>query len=122
MTHHKIAREHKSEEDSQLQHEEENHLETHPLEPVESRPKSGPIVSFLVQFLVVAVLFFSMGFVLGKKGFEIERRGIIPTINVTNQASQVQNVDFSLFWKVFETLPQTYLDKSSVDGQKMMYG
>lgn len=106
------------------EHEEEPQI-SHELSRVDNNDKQARSVSllnFIIQFLVVAVLFFAMGFVTGQRGGKIERRGIVPTINVTNQASQVQNVDFSLFWKVFETLPQTYFDKTAVDGQKMMYG
>ena len=85
-------------------------------------PKVNSILGFLIQFGVVAVLFFGIGFVLGQKKYDIQTTGIVPKISVQGQANQVQNVDFSLFWKVFETLPQTYFDKTAVDGQKMMYG
>ncbi len=84
--------------------------------------KTGSLLNFIIQFLVVAVLFFSIGFVLGQKKIDVVKRGIIPTINVSNQASEIQNVDFTLFWEVFRTLPQTYYDKGAVDGQKMLYG
>lgn len=85
--------------------------------------KSSSLVSFLIQFLTVAVLFFSIGFVVGQKKLNIEKLGILPKITVSGQtAPKVQNVDFSLFWNVFETLPQKYFDKTAVDGQKMMYG
>ncbi len=90
--------------------------------PKQENIKQGSLVNFLIQFLVVAVLFFAIGFTLGQKKVTVKNGGIVPIINVANQASEVQNVDFSLFWEVFKTLPQTYYDKSSVDGQKMMYG
>lgn len=83
---------------------------------------SGSLVSFVIQFLVVAVLFFAIGFVLGQRGIEVKSRGIVPNINITGQTSSQQDVDFSLFWEVFNTLPKTYFDKSAIDGQKMMYG
>jgi carboxyl-terminal processing protease len=35
---------------------------------------------------------------------------------------KVQNVDFSLFWKVWNDLSQKYVDKSKLDTQKMVYG
>lgn len=91
--------------------------------PLQEMGKSGSLVGFLVQFLTVAVLFFAIGFAVGQKKINLQRDGLIPTITVTNQSPlKNQNVDFSLFWNVFEALPQKYFDKSAVDGQKMMYG
>ena len=87
------------------------------------KSKRDSIVSFLVQFVVVAVLFFAIGFVLGQKKIQIDNKTIVPRVTVTNKANPKDvNVDFSLFWNVFESLPQKYLDKSAIDPQKMMYG
>lgn len=86
-------------------------------------PKNHPLFNFITQFLIIAVLFFSIGFVLGQKKVSFDTKSVIPKLSVSNQAPNTnQNVDFSLFWEVFNTLPAKYLDKSAVDGQKMMYG
>lgn len=88
-----------------------------------SKGKNSGILSFIIQFLIVAVAFFAIGFVVGQKKISVERKGIVPNIIFENQTSlQNQNVDFSLFWKVFEVLPQRYLEKSDIDGQKILYG
>lgn len=93
------------------------------LEDYSKTPKKSSFLSFLLQFLVLAVVFFAIGFSLGQKKIEIDKRSFIPTINVSSQIPpKDQNVDFSLFWTVFNTLPQKYFDKSAIDGQKMMYG
>src|SRR3989338_4897955 len=90
--------------------------------PAKNSP-GGPIFNFLIQFIVVAVIFFAVGFVLGQKKVEILQKGIAPQINVVDKYSpKTQNVDFSLFWQVFDTLPQKFLDKSAIDGQKLLYG
>src|SRR3989344_908219 len=90
--------------------------------PAKNSP-GGPIFNFLIQFIVVAVIFFAVGFVLGQKKVEILQKGIAPQINVVDKYSpKTQNVDFSLFWSVFDTLPQKFLDKSAIDGQKLLYG
>lgn len=79
--------------------------------------------SFIVQFLIVGILFFGIGFVVGQKKVQFDNKARIPSISVSNQATPKDvNVDFSLFWNVWNTLPQKYLDKSAVDPQKMMYG
>lgn len=83
----------------------------------------GVIINFLIQFLVVAVAFFAIGFAVGQKRVEINKRELIPQITVSNQLpSANQNIDFSLFWEVFETLPQKFIDKSAFDSQKLLYG
>lgn len=118
----KVSADHiKEEEEKDLVVENEK-IESAPVTPIKEDAKVNSILSFLIQFGVVAVLFFGIGFVLGQKRYEIQTTGLVPKINVQGQTNAVQNVDFTLFWKVFETLPQTYVDKTAVDGQKMMYG
>lgn len=90
--------------------------------PKSLKKKDSGVLSFIIQFLVVAVVFFGIGFVVGQKKIDIQRKTLIPQINFTNQSAQSQQVDFSLFWKVMETLPQRYIDKSAIEGQKLLYG
>ncbi len=91
-------------------------------EPPDER-KKGSLASFLIQFLVIAFIFFAVGFVVGQKKLEVTKKGLVPQINVSNQyPPENQNVDFALFWEVFKVLPQKYLDKSAINGQKMLYG
>lgn len=90
---------------------------------LQTSSSKNSIFNFLVQFLVIAVIFFAIGFAVGQKQIEVTKKGFVPKISVTNQLPpQNQNIDFSLFWQVFETLPQKYLDKSVFDGQKLLYG
>lgn len=82
-----------------------------------------PLFNFLVQFLIVAVAFFAIGFAFGQKEIEIGSKGFVPKINVSGKLPpQEQNIDFSLFWDVFEVLPEKYIDKAAVDSQKLLYG
>lgn len=91
--------------------------------PYHSKSKSSGVTSFIIQFLIVAVVFFGIGFVVGQKKIEVDRKSAVPNITFTNQNStNDQLVDFSLFWKVMQTLPQKYIDRSSIDGQKLLYG
>ncbi len=41
---------------------------------------------------------------------------------VNQDTGKIQNVDFSLFWKVWNELSAKYVDKSELDTQKMVYG
>lgn len=89
----------------------------------EKTVKIHPLFNFFFQFLIVAIIFFAIGFALGQKKIEFTKRGFIPRVTVTNQLPpRTQTIDFSLFWKVFETLPEKYLDKSAIDAQKLLYG
>jgi carboxyl-terminal processing protease len=90
---------------------------------LQRQPKNSGIVSFVVQFFVVAIAFFAIGFVVGQKKIDVTTRNFTPNITVENKLPlENQNVDFSLFWQVFETLPKTYLDKTAVNGEEMLYG
>jgi len=91
--------------------------------PQEKTVKINPFFNFFIQFLIVAVVFFAIGFAVGQKKVEISRKGFIPQISITSQLPpKNQTIDFSLFWQVLQTLPQKYLDKSAIDGQKLLYG
>lgn len=41
---------------------------------------------------------------------------------INQETGKVENVDFSLFWKVWESVSDKYVDKSQLDSQKMVYG
>ncbi len=41
---------------------------------------------------------------------------------INQDAGNVQNVDFSEFWKVWQTLEAKYVDQGKLDTRKMMYG
>ena len=91
--------------------------------PKDSSEKNNSLFNFFVQFIFIAAIFFALGFALGRKNFEVTKNGIIPKITVTGQYPQKNyNVDFSLFWQVLDSLPGKYIDKSAIDGQKVLYG
>ncbi len=93
------------------------------LPPDEKPKKPSGILNFLVQTTVVAIVFFAIGFNFGQKKIEVAKKSFIPQITFTNQSGPKQEtVDFSLFWQVYEALPQKFLDKSAFDGQKLLYG
>ncbi len=88
-----------------------------------SSRKSSGVLNFVIQFFVIGLIFFALGFALGQKKVAVDRKRFIHNITFTNQTPPAyQNIDFSLFWRVFDTLPQKYLDKTAIDGQKVLYG
>ena len=83
----------------------------------------SPFFNFFIQFFIVAIVFFAIGFAVGQKKISVERRGFVPQITVTNSLPPAnQNVDFSLFWNVWETLPKSYIDKNAFESKKLLYG
>ena len=70
----------KSEVESSPQRVAKESQETHS----EQIEKKGSLVGFLVQFFLIALVFFAIGFVVGQKKIEIDKRGKIPIINFGN--------------------------------------
>lgn len=71
--------------------------------------------------LVIGVIFVS-GYYLGANGFRLES-GSFPKVKISRNLPKNQSdVDFSLFWKVWDTIDSTYYDKSKIDVSKMVYG
>ncbi len=81
---------------------------------------------YLILFLIFFVLTgtFWVGYVSGKR-----------TVNQTNQTHPISSttvinqnppnsdqVDFSLFWRVWDLLKEKYVNKSSLDSQALVYG
>lgn len=76
----------------------------------------------LVTVVLVLVAFIG-GWQLGNRNFRVVSRGsnINFTVSNTAQPSNV-NLDFRLFWNVWQMLSENYVDKSAIDPQKMYYG
>ncbi len=88
------------------------------------KPKTGRLFNFVLQFAIVGIAFFVIGYAVGNKKLQIDQKNFIPKITVSNQqyTGRNQNIDFSLFWQVYDALPAKYLDKSAIDGNKILYG
>jgi len=73
------------------------------------------ITFFLLLFVFVA------GYQLGNKQYVIKTQNSRVTIDKA-VPDKYQDVDFSLFWKVWDTLGESYFDKSKLISGKMVYG
>lgn len=89
------------------------------------------VISFLKNFkpnfnlltLTLILLSFLIGWHLGNRGTPPENAR--PTINFTlsnNTPPQNVNLDFKLFWDVWNLVSRSYVDKAAVDPQKMYFG
>lgn len=73
-----------------------------------------------LKFLAVAVAFlgiYSLGWAVGHEDLKIER-GFIP--RSTTKSEKKDNVDFSLFWRIWDEVEGKYDGK--IDTKKMLYG
>ena len=85
------------------------------------RVNFGLLRKVLLLTLIVSVSF-SFGYFFGFKGFRANLQEF-PKVTITRQVPQNQeNLDFSLFWQVWDTLQLKYYDKEKVVPSEMVYG
>lgn len=76
----------------------------------------------ILLFAFVIAFTFAFGFVLGNEGFKV-RLESAKNIKITRELPpNKENVDFSLFWKVWDTLESQYFDRSKINRTDMVYG
>ena len=75
---------------------------------------------FLATILIVSASFYG-GYYFGKRGFIFEIRKNPPEVKIINQYPAKENIDFGLFWDVWNLIDSTYLERP-VDHQKLLYG
>lgn len=79
-------------------------------------------LAFFVAIFLLAGSFW-LGYDRGKDaGSQINRSLPLTQTSVINANSTDKSVDFSLFWKVWDLLKEKYVDNSSLDAQKLVYG
>lgn len=73
-------------------------------------------------YFFAALIIFLGGYFIGVKGFklEVENSKIIKVVR--ELPPDKSNVDFSLFWKVWDTLMTRYFDKSKINQKNLVYG
>ena len=74
----------------------------------------------IVSIIISLALGFSGGFWF--QGAETANSLNIVKNLINKDAGQPENIDFSLFWKVYNDLNAKYVDKGKVDPQQILYG
>ncbi len=77
-----------------------------------------------LHFLFAIVIAGLLGYWVGVSQVNVQWKNYKPNVTVTGKEppAQQQNVDFSLFWTVWEKLQDSYYDKTVLDPQKMLNG
>lgn len=78
------------------------------------------LLVFVVVFLVIGS--FWLGYARGKKSVATMESFPFSETQIINKNSPQKSLDFSLFWRVWELLREKYVDRDSLDAQKMIYG
>ena len=73
--------------------------------------------------IVIALLTFVLGWQLGQGELQLKMTDFRPEVKFSNEkVPQEQNIDFKLFWQVWDLVSSEYVDKNAIDAQKMFYG
>ncbi len=75
---------------------------------------------FVLVFLLI-LFSFSGGYYFGVQGFRAQITKSLQ-ISLSRQTPPDKNVDFSLFWQVWDTLSSKYYDKTKLNPNQMVYG
>lgn len=75
----------------------------------------------IVIFLLLAG---GMGYFLGQRKVDIQLQNYLPKLSIERKVPEDKagQVDFSLFWQVWDTLGRKALTRKSINTQKMVYG
>jgi len=85
-------------------------------------------ITNVLLILSLAVLLFGSGYKLGEYRMASTKvdRSTYSVLNASqttqNTAKSAKNVDFTMFWDVWQKMEEKYVDKTKINPQKMVYG
>lgn len=81
------------------------------------------VIRNIILILSLLIISGGLGYNLGQKNALGSKTAAPVSYNLINQNDPAaKNIDFSLFWTVWDKLDQTFFDKAALDPQKMIYG
>ena len=77
-----------------------------------------------LQLIVLVIIAGCIGYYFGQYNVKVSWENYKPSTAVVNREApaSLSNVDFSLFWNVWNKLESNYYDKTKLDPQKMLHG
>ena len=76
----------------------------------------------IILISVLVGVIFTSGYFLGFNGFRLDSASF-PKVKISREPPKNrEDVDFSLFWRVWDTLESSYYDQSKIDTSRMVYG
>jgi len=76
---------------------------------------------FVFYTFVIVLVAFSVGYALGLKNFSVQLQAS-PKVTINRELPEGKELDFSLFWRVWDTLETRYYDKTKLNKADMIYG
>lgn len=76
--------------------------------------------NFILAVIIISISFVG-GYYLGVHGFRAEVTKVL-NVTINRQIPPDKNVEFSLFWQVWDTVSSKYFDKTKLDPTQMVYG
>ncbi len=75
----------------------------------------------IIISLFFILIVFALGYKIGYSGIRIEPLTGDPRVTISRSVP-VNNLDFSLFWQVWDTINSSYYDKSKIQPANLVYG
>lgn len=76
-----------------------------------------------VRVILIVILSFLFGWQLGHRDVQIKWANFRPSVSITNNLPPKEiNIDFKLFWDTWDLVSRSYLDKKTIDPEKLYYG
>lgn len=76
--------------------------------------------NFILAVIIISISFVG-GYYLGVQGFKAKITRALD-VTISRQTPPDKNIDFSLFWQVWDTVSSKYFDKTKLDPTQMVYG
>lgn len=74
-------------------------------------------------FIIITILAFALGWQFGHRDYQFKLDNYKPQFKVVNQEPpKSANIDFKLFWQVWDLISTKYIDKTAIDPKKLYYG
>lgn len=84
------------------------------------KPSTFRLVILIAAFSLLAG---GVGYSFGKRDVQFAWENYEPTVTVSNtNVPSEKDIDFELFWQVWDLLENNYFDKTKLDSQKMVWG
>lgn len=93
-------------------------MDSEEISPVPNQPKPKSIFVKIIVVILVIGLAYAGGYQTGHKGYVF----VPKSFQVINQNQAPGTVDYSLLWNTLNVLQQKYIEKGSIDQQKVLYG